>query len=321
MGNYMKKIILFAVALMISVPMLFSQTIDNYVFRRYMERMLQENPKGMLDWFNKVPYSEVSDVPRYEYDFYYAIANTYTYNVEQGGNLRYTEALNAFTKVINASIPNDNNNYKIRSYLFVGGIYNILNEKEIASHIFKFVFDSLSPNNPYYYTSLFWTLYTGYLDVATYNKLYQVFYRANDDIYLYNYESLRIQAKKNMLSKLTKPQRYKQRYYTWTRGLNVAALVSNYTSFDEMEKLAQRKRVTEQQTTSTNTNVTTTTDANTTTTDTTTARQTEEVVTIVPPAPVMVSRSNVAPHVLVMRKYINPQETETLSTSVWYSPL
>ena len=242
----MKRLILLIITLTISTSVLFSQAIDGGIFRAHMEKMLQQNPSGMLSWFRKVPYSKELGVEKYEYDFYYGVANYYNYAALHGGLVSKDNASESFKDVINYRIRNDFVNYSVRSYLYLGAIYRpLVKEEEIGARIFKYVYDSLSQNNQYYYTALFWTLYSGYVDRVTYNSLYQILYRANDRAFVYDYTASRPETKMSMISKLPRPEKYKPKYYTWTIGSSIATLIAddsflapldqnggNYTQYD-----------------------------------------------------------------------------------------
>ncbi len=224
----MKRLILLIITLTIASSMLSAQTVDGGIFRAHMEKMLQQNPSAMLSWFRKVPYSIKLGVKKYEYDFYYGVANYYNYAALHGGLISKSDASEYFKDVINSRIRNDFANYSVRSYLYLGAIYRpIVKEEEIGARIFKYVYDSLSQSNQYYYTALFWTLYSGYLDRVTYNSLYQILYKANDRAFLYDYTASRPETKMSMISKLPRPEKYKPKYYTWTIGSSIATLIAD----------------------------------------------------------------------------------------------
>ncbi len=226
----MKKVFLFMACFILLTNSVFAQQTSNaaMTFRPFMERNLQENPNNIVNWYKGKTFSADLGVSEYEFNFYRGVAEFYNYIFLNGNDNRLFEAKKTFKSVTDLNIINDIHNYRTSAYLFLGSAFLLkTSEQEIAAHIYQYVNGMLDRHNRYYYTSVYWLLHAGYVDEDVYASLYQILSEADDRAFVYDYLKVRPSTKKTMISRLTKPEKYKKKYYTWTSGISIAALIED----------------------------------------------------------------------------------------------
>ncbi len=230
----MKKLFVFITLAILCASMLLAQQsrIDGentaMTFRAYMEKNLAQEPENIVRWYRGKTFDESVGVSEYEFLFYRSVADFYTYAHAHDGNSKLFNAKKTFKYVAESNIMNDIHHYKIRSYLFLGASFLLRDsEHEIAAQIYQYVYNTLDRQNKYYYSSIYWLLHSEYIEPTLYASLYDILAAADDRAPVYDFLKVRPSTKKSMITKLTKPSKYKQKYYTWTSGISVDALVED----------------------------------------------------------------------------------------------
>lgn len=209
MKKYLLLILIFATILMAQYT---------YTFPEYMEKLQRDVPTKAIDWFSKNAYSTTYNVSRDIFMFYRGISEYYSYVHYRGSTNELNKALSDFRYAL--EIPYDAKyNFNTRALLYIGGILTIQsNNTELASLIFKEYADNAVPYDDFYPTSLYWSLYLGFLDKSTYTLYYQRLEKiAENELYpsriIFDYFVGEYSTLNQMMRKLYYPEEYVQKSY------------------------------------------------------------------------------------------------------------
>lgn len=224
----MKKLFLFVVLFVLVCGSIFAQDSDDssMAFRSFMEKNLAWNPQNIVRWYKTTSFSEDLGVSEYEYNFYSAVADFYSYTHIDSDDTKLFNAKKNLKSVVDADIVDDAYNYKVSSYMFLGAAFmGEGGDAEISARIYEHVYNTLDRYNKDYYSSVYWLLYAGYIDKALYNSLYQVLASAGDDVPVYDYANINSSTKKYMIENLERPSKYKQKQYSSTPTASVDTII------------------------------------------------------------------------------------------------